>query len=139
MEFEIDNIPPKFEVDPEFLNRMMECDYSEPAETTFESIPYIEPSEVVETPKGYDDSRYIPTQMQPHVIPHNKDRDEDKGFGLFGKPLAMVYAPIQIFRNIYDPEDALAHGTIFKELDFPWNQGCSACQFGSRRDGMRRG
>ena len=35
-------------------------------------------------------------------------------------PLAMVYSPMQQWRDLFDPETALAHGTLFKELVFPW-------------------
>ncbi len=42
------------------------------------------------------------------------------GFGLKNYPLCMVYAPIQEFCNLYDPEYALRQGTIFKEMDFPF-------------------
>ena len=37
-----------------------------------------------------------------------------------GFPLASVYAPTQMFRNLYDRETALSRGTIFKELDLPF-------------------
>ena len=37
-----------------------------------------------------------------------------------GFPLASVYAPTQIFRDLYGREEALAHGTLFRELDFPF-------------------
>lgn len=33
--------------------------------------------------------------------------------------LAMVYAPMQAFRMTYTPAEALAHGTLFRELDKP--------------------
>ena len=33
--------------------------------------------------------------------------------------LAMVYAPLQAFRMTYTPAEALAHGTLFRELDKP--------------------
>lgn len=35
-------------------------------------------------------------------------------------PLAMVYSPMQQWRELFDPETALNHGTLFKELVFPW-------------------
>lgn len=37
-----------------------------------------------------------------------------------GQPLAMVYSPCQIWRGVYDPETGLKNGTIFKELNNPW-------------------
>ena len=36
------------------------------------------------------------------------------------RPLAMVYAPLQEWRELYDNEVGFSHGTIFKELDFPF-------------------
>ena len=33
--------------------------------------------------------------------------------------LAMVYVPLQSFRGTYSPEEGLAHGTLFRELDKP--------------------
>ena len=47
--------------------------------------------------------------------PVNKD-----AWGLHGYPLAMVYAPIQDFDDLYDEETALMTGTIFKKLDLPF-------------------
>lgn len=34
--------------------------------------------------------------------------------------LAMVYAPEQFFGDLYDTDDGFVHGTIFRELDFPF-------------------
>lgn len=41
-------------------------------------------------------------------------------------PLAMCYVPWQCFRNLYENEfEALANGTLFKELDLKWyGRGC---------------
>ena len=36
------------------------------------------------------------------------------------RPLAMVYAPVQEWRDLYDNEAGHERGTIFKELDFPF-------------------
>lgn len=35
-------------------------------------------------------------------------------------PLSMAYVPMQQWRELFCPEDALANGTLFKELVFPW-------------------
>ena len=43
------------------------------------------------------------------------------GFGLKGYPLAMVYSPMQEFDNIYDIDKGFKTGTIFSELDLPFN------------------
>ncbi len=45
-------------------------------------------------------------------------------FGLSDYPLAIVYAPCQTFRALYDPATALSRGTLFCELDLPL--GCCA-------------
>ncbi len=42
------------------------------------------------------------------------------GWGLENHPLAMAYAPYQYFREIYEPEKALSRGTLFAELDLPF-------------------
>lgn len=39
--------------------------------------------------------------------------------GLSGHPLAMVYAPCQLYHALYDPATALSRGTLFCELDLP--------------------
>ena len=36
------------------------------------------------------------------------------------RPLAMVYSPVQEWRDLYDSETGHERGTIFKELDFPF-------------------
>ena len=46
-------------------------------------------------------------------------------WGLGEYPPAMVYAPCQTFRGLYDPETALSRGTLFTELDLPLGkEGC---------------
>ncbi len=40
-------------------------------------------------------------------------------WGLCDYPLAMVYAPCQQFRALYDAPTALNRGTLFSELDLP--------------------
>ena len=47
----------------------------------------------------------------------------DKSFGLSGYPLAMVYSPIQEWKEIYDLDTALQKGTLFSELDLPFVAG----------------
>ena len=39
------------------------------------------------------------------------------------RPLAMVYSPKQKWQNIYSPEEAMEHGTLFADLYFPWLAG----------------
>ena len=38
-------------------------------------------------------------------------------------PVGMAYVPVQIWRELYRPEEALEAGTIFEELDYPWMVG----------------
>lgn len=41
------------------------------------------------------------------------------GHGLFGRPLAMVYSPVQEFCRLYELDKALEKGTLFSDLDLP--------------------
>ena len=53
----------------------------------------------------------------------SSDIDSGRGFDpsiVDGLPLAMVYAPMQKWRQIYSPDEALTRGTIFAELDKPF-------------------
>ena len=43
----------------------------------------------------------------------------EDSWGLNDYPLAMVYAPCQAFRNLYDTDTALTQGTLFSELYLP--------------------
>ena len=55
----------------------------------------------------------------------NCERDRrDEDFDRF--PLAMCYVPWQCFRDLYENDyEALANGTLFKELDLKWyGRGC---------------
>lgn len=45
---------------------------------------------------------------------------EQTGKCLAGSSLAMVYAPWQSFEELYEPEEALCRGTLFKALDKPF-------------------
>lgn len=62
-----------------------------------------------------------------------------RGWGLYEYPLAMVYAPRQAFRCLYDPETALQKGTLFSELDLPLESvtrrgGCGCQSRGNGRE-----
>ncbi|MBQ8350524.1 MAG: spore coat associated protein CotJA [Clostridia bacterium] len=39
-------------------------------------------------------------------------------------PLAMAYVSSQRFENLYAPTDGWHHGTIFADLDKPYEGGC---------------
>ena len=49
--------------------------------------------------------------------------DSSMGWGLHSHPLAMVYSPLQKFHELYSPEKALERGTLFSELDLPFEGG----------------
>ena len=49
--------------------------------------------------------------------------DGDMGWGLRAHPLAMVYSPLQEFHELYEPDMALERGTLFSELDLPFEGG----------------
>ena len=40
--------------------------------------------------------------------------------GVEGRSLAIVYSPVQHWREMYDPQTALSRGTMFRELDLPF-------------------
>ena len=44
----------------------------------------------------------------------------DNGYLQRSAPIAMVYSPMQQWKELYDPCTALTNGTIFKELDLPF-------------------
>ena len=43
---------------------------------------------------------------------------------LSGMALAIAYVPWQTYCQLYELEEALCHGTIFKELDLNFMRGC---------------
>ena len=52
--------------------------------------------------------------------PEMRDNCEvSEAMTLGDKPLAYAYVPIQRWRMLYKPDDALAHGTLFEELFKP--------------------
>ena len=54
---------------------------------------------------------------------------------LRGFPLAMVYSPEQEWQEMYTPEEALSHGTLFPALNYPWYP--AACDRGCGREAVR--
>ena len=53
--------------------------------------------------------------------------------GVEGRSLAMVYAPLQAWRDVYDPGTALHRGTLFRELDMPFVAGGKSDRGGNCR------
>lgn len=70
----------------------------------------------------------IPRDVPPRRLcdgslpdPENEGCGTDVGgWGLKSHPLAMVYSPLQDFHQLYTPEVALERGTLFSELDLPF-------------------
>ena len=42
--------------------------------------------------------------------------------GCGGRQLAMVYSPMQCWRRLYTPDEALMKGTLFEELNKPYEE-----------------
>ena len=69
----------------------------------------------------------VPSQLQRQEMPDHEHHCceescpscREQGWGLDAHPLAMVYAPCQAFRHLYDPDTAINRGTLFSELDLP--------------------
>lgn len=57
----------------------------------------------------------IPEQRQGTV----EGCPENESATLYDKPLGYAYVPIQRWRMLYTPENGLARGTVFEELDMP--------------------
>ena len=70
------------------------------------------------TLRNYDEHTAQPDCTQPGC----------GGWGLDNHPLAMVFSPCQAWRNAYAPDVALCRGTLFAELDLPFEP--SKCKRG---------
>ena len=70
--------------------------------------------------------RPINSRDMQNIIPQMSycnylDMEESHIKNIEDMPIAMAYVPYQQWRNIYEPNQALKRGTIFKELDLPFN------------------
>lgn len=54
-----------------------------------------------------------------YPTPVVEDCPENDEATLHGMRIGYAYVPIQRFRMLYTPEDALKHGTLFEELYMP--------------------
>ncbi len=56
-----------------------------------------------------------------------------------GLPLVMAYVPDQEWQDLYEAEEALSAGTLFKELNFPLYKACrnNGCNDTCRNNGCR--
>ena len=55
----------------------------------------------------------------PNGMPILPDQGAPSHCPCDGAQLAMVYAPMQSFRNLFSEDDALSHGTLFEQLYKP--------------------
>ena len=79
-------------------------------------------------PNTKGDLRATP-RLAPDVMPRRRcngttanpgpEHSSKYGWGLEDYPLASVYSPYQMWREIYTPDVALGRGTLFSELDLP--------------------
>lgn len=67
-------------------------------------------------------------QMQPEKndCGCKEKKDTFTGMGMTGMPIAMAYVPWQKWRRVYDVCEGFAKGTIFQELDLPF-EGRGGC------------
>ncbi len=77
------------------------------------------PDDAVGEGCGCETAPVMPLPEMPSCCAAVCDPCGEHSWGLNGYPLAMVYAPCQSFRNLYDVDTALARGTLFGELDLP--------------------
>ncbi len=68
------------------------------------------------------------TNERQNTAPPSGCGDSCGKWGLQGKPLAMVYSPCQLWQKAYSPDKALERGTLFEELDLPFEP--SKCKRG---------
>ena len=66
--------------------------------------------------------RDMNTKPKKPCNPEGADKCHN-GWGLYEYPLAMAYAPYQVWRSTYCEDNALEKGTLFSELDLPF-EGC---------------
>lgn len=64
-------------------------------------------------------SRGCHEDLEKAVLGSGDDAVKGK-WGLEGYPLASVYAPLQKFDKLYDEKTAHKKGTLFSELDLPF-------------------
>lgn len=88
------------------------------------SCPLDEVLAVAARPRPTPPPPQQPPQPMPPAPPATGAACGNGGPGCDHYPsLAMVYAPTQCFRNMYEPAEGLSRGTIFAELDKPLGKG----------------
>lgn len=64
------------------------------------------------TVSGIANSDVVNGNCNPNAFPANT-------------PLAMAYVPVQQWKTVYNEDEAFAHGTLFPELNLPFERGGS--------------
>lgn len=59
----------------------------------------------------------LPTDSMNDMMNHSAPMNADP------MVLAMAYVPVQQWQDLYEPEEALCRGTIFRQLDLPFEGG----------------
>lgn len=70
--------------------------------------------------EGYEDQSTPRRKCDGSLPGVTRDGSGSLGWGLEEYPLAMVYSPYQFWRGMYTPDVALQRGTLFGELDLPF-------------------
>ena len=102
--------------DDDFLRRMMGGDLSG------NGYPVVK---AVASPSLFESVSDLPQRDLRARVSCNGNTQTDNGNNLacpttvHAPSLAMVYSPVQCWRNLYDPVSGLSRGTIFAELDLP--------------------
>ncbi len=102
-----DDRTPRERVDETFLRRMLAADSSQgtcACKETRQELP-CNPDVLAQNERAPMGHSHMPAGHPAMPMSH---------------PLGMVYCPPQAFRALYDMEKALARGTMFEELDKPW-------------------
>ena len=100
--------------DDEFLRRMLGGELTGDGYPVINSNPTPAPSAPARAASG--------AQAQSRPLCDGSVAPAEAGgcpTSLYAPAIAMVYAPKQCWRNLFDPATGLSHGTIFKELVLP--------------------
>ena len=110
-----ENFTPRERVDANLLARLLQ--ENEPP-TAIPTAARLQPQNC---PCRTEETEKMPRPSCP--LPTQKENCPARG-----RSLAMLYSPRQSFEELYDAEQGLARGTIFRQLDLPLTTG--KCQQG---------
>lgn len=126
---------------------MTDYDYKTPRERISQDFrKTLEDDSVLSTFQNIADMNGSPKRSKNNFCKDNNNQKENTyGKGTFppnvarNPSLAMIYSPCQSFENLYDPSTALSRGTLFYDLEFPFEAAaCCICKkFGNTGGGER--